>query len=102
VFIVVVYFVIDSVRKLLGTSSYNIVSTSVSQNIYTLKYSKLCYIGVKLSVVLKEECRVMLTENKWLRLFRLKTEKAERGCRKWNNEELHNLHPSPNIIKVIK
>jgi hypothetical protein len=25
-----------------------------------------------------------------------------RGGRKTHNEELHNLHPSPNIIKVIK
>jgi hypothetical protein len=24
------------------------------------------------------------------------------GCRKWRNEELHNLHTSPNIIKTTK
>jgi hypothetical protein len=36
------------------------------------------------------------------RIFGHKTGGSERGCRRLRNEELHNLHASPNIIRVIK
>jgi hypothetical protein len=32
----------------------------------------------------------------------VKREEETRGCRRLHNEELHNLHVSPNIIMVIK
>jgi hypothetical protein len=31
-----------------------------------------------------------------------KRDEVIRGCRKLHNEELHNLHPSPSIIRMIK
>jgi hypothetical protein len=36
------------------------------------------------------------------RIFGLKREEVARGWRRLHNEELHNLHVSPNIIRVIK
>jgi hypothetical protein len=36
------------------------------------------------------------------RIFGPKRGEVERGWRKLHNEELHNLHESPNIISVIK
>jgi hypothetical protein len=34
------------------------------------------------------------------RIFGLKREEVAGGCRKLNNEELHNLYPSPNVISA--
>jgi hypothetical protein len=36
------------------------------------------------------------------RIFGLKMDDVTRGWRKLYNEKLHNLYPSPNIIKMIK
>jgi hypothetical protein len=42
-------------------------------------------------------------ENRVLgRIFGPKREEVARGWRRLHNEELHNLYPSPNIIRVIK
>jgi hypothetical protein len=42
-------------------------------------------------------------ENRVLRkIFGPKRDEVTRGWRKLHNEELHNLHPSPNIIKMLK
>jgi hypothetical protein len=41
-------------------------------------------------------------ENRVLKIiFGHKREEVKGGCRKLNNEELHNLYTSPNIIRVI-
>jgi hypothetical protein len=42
-------------------------------------------------------------ENKVLgRILGSKREEVTGICRKLHNEELHNLYPSPNVIKIIK
>jgi hypothetical protein len=42
-------------------------------------------------------------ENRVLRgIFVPKREEVARGWRRLHNEEIHNLHASPNIIRVIK
>jgi hypothetical protein len=36
------------------------------------------------------------------RIFGLKRDEFAGGWRKWSNEELHDLYPSPRIIRIIK
>jgi hypothetical protein len=56
-----------------------------------------------LSLTLREEYRLTVTENRVLRrIFGPKGEKVEGGWRRLHNEELHNLNASRNIIRVIK
>jgi hypothetical protein len=60
-------------------------------------------LAVKLqSLTLREEHRLRISENKVLRriLAATRNEKIEVGV--LQNEELHNLHTSPNIITMIK
>jgi len=54
------------------------------------------------SLTLREERRLKVLGNRVLRrIFGPKREEVVGGRRRLNNEELHNLYPSPNIIKVI-
>jgi hypothetical protein len=47
--------------------------------------------------------RLRVIENRVLqRIFGPKRDEKTEDWRKMNSEELHNLHLSPNIIKVIK
>jgi hypothetical protein len=41
-------------------------------------------------------------ENRVLRIFGPKRDEVTGGWRKLHNEELHNLYPSPSIIRMIK
>jgi hypothetical protein len=43
-----------------------------------------------------------VSENRALRIFKLKKDKVTGGWRKLHNEELRNLYSSPNIITMIK
>jgi hypothetical protein len=59
-------------------------------------------VGVKLGP-LREEHRLRVFENGVLRrVFVPKGDEVAGGRRKLQNEELHNLHYSPNIIRKIK
>jgi hypothetical protein len=43
-----------------------------------------------------------VSENRVLRIFGPKRDEVMGGCKKFHNEELHNLYSSPNIIRMIK
>jgi hypothetical protein len=53
------------------------------------------------SLTLREEHRLRVFESRVLRIFEPKREEVEGGWRRLHNEELHNLHASPNI-RVIR
>jgi hypothetical protein len=54
-------------------------------------------------MTLKEGHKVKLFEKRVLRrIFGLKRDEVTGGWRKLHNEELHNLHSSPSIIRMIK
>jgi hypothetical protein len=54
------------------------------------------------SLTLREEHRLRVFENRLLRIFAQKWDGVTGGWRKLHNEELHNLYPSPSIIRVMK
>jgi hypothetical protein len=52
---------------------------------------------------LREERRLRVFENKVLRrMYELKRDEVTGEWRKLHYEELHDLHSSPNIVRVIK
>jgi hypothetical protein len=52
---------------------------------------------------LREEHRLRMSENRLLRsIFRPKGNEVSCGCRKLCNEEFHNFHPTPSLIRMIK
>jgi hypothetical protein len=54
-------------------------------------------------VTLREEHRLKVFENRVLRrIFEPKGDGVIGGWRKLHSEELHNLHSSPHIIRMIK
>jgi hypothetical protein len=53
------------------------------------------------SLTLVEEHKLRVLENRVLRIFGPKREE-DRSWRKLHNDELHRLHSSPNIVRVIK
>jgi hypothetical protein len=61
------------------------------------------YEGEILFLILKEEHRLMVFQNRVLgRIFGPKKDEVTGGSRKVHNEELHNLYSSPSIIRMIK
>jgi hypothetical protein len=55
------------------------------------------------SLILREEHRLEVFENRVLRrIFGPKRDDLTGDWRKLRNEELHNLHSSPSIIRIIK
>ena len=66
-------------------------------------FRSLCLYGCeKWSLTLKEECRLSVFENRILRqIFGLRRDENEEW-RRLHNEELHSLHRSLNIDRVIK
>jgi hypothetical protein len=57
-------------------------------------------MGVKLGLILREEHRFNVFENRVLRgIFVPKKDEVKGEWRKLYNEELHNCHSSPSIIR---
>jgi hypothetical protein len=54
------------------------------------------------SLILREEHRLKVFENRVLRIFGQKGDEVTGGWRKIHNEELRNLYSSPSIIRIIK
>jgi len=55
------------------------------------------------SLTLKDKCRLRVFENRVLRrIFGTKRDEIAGKWRKVHNEELNDLYPSPNIIRVTK
>jgi len=51
---------------------------------------------------LKEELRLKVFENRVLRIFGPNRDEVTREWRKLHNEELNDLHSSPNIVRLMK
>jgi hypothetical protein len=51
---------------------------------------------------LKEEHRLRVFENRVLRKIFGPKREEDGSCRKLDNDELHSLYSSPNIVRVIK
>jgi hypothetical protein len=54
------------------------------------------------SLILTEEHRLRVLENRVLRILGLNGDEVTGGWRKLHNEELHDLYTSPSIIRMIK
>jgi hypothetical protein len=55
------------------------------------------------SLILREECRLRVFENRVLRrIIGPKRDEVTGEWRKLHNEEVHDLYSSPNIVRVIK
>jgi hypothetical protein len=54
------------------------------------------------SLTVREGNKLRVFENRVLRIFWPKRDGVTGGCIKLHNEELHNLYPSPSIIRIIK
>jgi hypothetical protein len=68
----------------------------------TVIFPVVLYGCVTWSLNLREEHRLRASENRVLRrIFGPKVEE-DGSWRKLHNDELHNLYPSPNIVRVIK
>jgi hypothetical protein len=72
------------------------------------EYTELEFLPVVLygcetwSLILREEHRLRMYENRVLRIFKPKGDEVTGGWRKLHDEELHNLYSSPSIIRMIK
>jgi hypothetical protein len=62
----------------------------------------LCWCETRF-LIIREEHKLRVSENRVLRrIFGQKSDEVTGGYRKLHNEELHNLHYFPGIIRTIK
>jgi hypothetical protein len=80
-----------------------LLSNSVNIKIYrTIILPVVLYCCETLSLTLREQCRLSVSENKVLRrIFGPKRDEVTEDWRR-HNKELYALYSSPNIIRVIK
>jgi hypothetical protein len=79
-------------------------SKNIKINIYrAIILPVVFYESETWSLTLREECRLRVFETRVLRrIFGSKRDNITGECRKLHNEELNDLHSSPNIIQVIE
>jgi hypothetical protein len=96
-----VVYLYHSVQNL---SSSSLLPKSVKTKIYrTIILPVVLYGCESWSLILKEECRLRVFENKVLRrIFGPKRDEVTGDWRRLHNKELYALYSSPNIIRVIK
>jgi hypothetical protein len=84
--------------------SSRLLSRNVKVKIYkTIILPVVLYGGETWSLMLREDHRLMVFENRVLRrIFGPKRDEVTREWRKLHNEDLHNLNSSPDIISQVK
>jgi hypothetical protein len=84
--------------------SSRLLSKNVKVTIYkTIILPVVLYGCEAWSLTVREEHKLRVFENRVLRrMFEPKRDKVTGGWRKLHIEELHNLYPSPTIIRIIK
>jgi hypothetical protein len=87
----------------------NILSSSLLSKNVNIKIHRTVILPVVLggcetwSLILREECRLRVFENRVLRrIFGPKRDEVTGEWRRLHNKELYALYCSPNIIRVIK
>jgi hypothetical protein len=90
-----------SVQNLLSS---RLLSKNVKVRLYkTIIFTVVLYGCETWSLAVREEHKLRVFENRMLRrIFGTKRNGVTGGWRKLHNEELHNLFPSPSIIRIIK
>ena len=89
-------------------SVQSLLSCSLLSKYFKIKIYRTTSLPVVLygcetwSVILREERRLRVFENGVLRIFGPRRDGVTREWRKLHNEELNDLHSSPNIVRVIK
>ena len=86
----------------------NLVSSSLLSKTLKIKIHRTIILPVVLygcetwSLILREECRLKVFENRVLRrIFGLKKDKVTVEWRKLHNEEINELYSSPSIVQAI-
>jgi hypothetical protein len=89
-----------SVQNLLSS---HLLSKSVKVRVYkTVILPVVLYGCGTWSLIVREEHKLRVFENRVLRIFGPQRVRVTGGWRKLHNEELHNLYSSPSIIRIIK
>jgi hypothetical protein len=89
-------------------SVHNLLSSRLISKNLKIKIYKTVILPVMLyecetwSLTLREEYRLRVFENRVLRRIFGPKREVDESWRKLHNDELHNLHSSPNIDRVIK
>ena len=84
--------------------SFSLLSKSLKIKIYRTIILPVVVYGCEMwLLILREECRLRVFENKVLRrTFGPKKDEVTGEWRKLHNEELNDVYSSPNIVQVIK
>jgi len=90
-----------SVQNLLSSS---LLSKNLKTKIYGIVIGPLVLYGCETwSLSLREECRLMVFENRVLRrIFGPRRDEVTGEWKKLHNEELNDIYSSPSIVRVIK
>jgi hypothetical protein len=82
-------------------SSHLLSKKRKNQNIQKYNFAVVLYLYETWFLTLREEHRLRVFENRVLRKI-LGTKRDKGVWRKLHNDDLHNLYPSPGIIRMMK